>query len=326
MSFPAGTVITLKADFADLIDLPVDMSTWRGRVAVYEAIEDETDQILAVGDSVFLDQLTGDLLAATMEDEGPLALMMLPVDQVETVEARDSLTDTRHSLRSYRERIDAFETDEDPEDESSFEIDPTYYFLWQFLVSDEFYALAPEQQRMSQVVITEVSNYMQHFYDETLFGWETESLEDVLLTLLPEKFFDPPTFYANLPESLLAFLRFVPAHGNIDPQPLVALVEKHAEAIRRAGEDDSKWGPTKRLIAGMEKHGYDPDDEQQMEAFLVKYGEEMGITGDDIMAEMVNHPDVNPEDQMGMLNEMLNMDDFFDEAWEDADESVNGKE
>lgn len=329
MSLPAGTVITLKSDFADLIDLPVDMSTWRGRVAVYEAIEDETDQILAVADSVFLDQLTEDLLAATMEDEGPLALMMLPVDQVETVEARDAVADTRHSLRNYRERIDVFETDEDPEELSSYEVDPTYYFLWQFLVSDEFYALAPEQQRMSQVVITEVSNYMQHFYDETLFEWETESLQDVLLTLLPEKFFDPPTFYPNLPESLLAFLRFLPAYSDIDPQPLAALVEKNAEAIRQAGEDQSKWGPTKRLIAGMEKRGYDPDDEQQMEAFLMKHGEEMDITGDDIMAEMVNHPDVNPEDQMGMLNEMLNVDDFFgddfDEAWEDADESVNGK-
>ncbi len=330
MSFPAGTVITLKSDFADLIDLPVDMSTWYGRVAVYEAVEDETDQILAVGDSAFLDQLTGEVLAATMGDEGPLALMMLPADQVETAEARDSVADTRHSLRSYRERIDAFETDENPDEPSSFEVDPTYYFLWQFLVSDEFYALSPLQQRMSQVVIAEVSNYMQHFYDENLFEWGRESLEDVLLTLLPEKFFDPPTFYPSLPESLLAFLRFLPAYGDMAPQPLIALVEQNAEAIRRAGEDSSKWGPTKRLIAGMEKHGYDPEDEQQMEAFLMKYGEEWGITGDDIMAEMVNHPDVNPEDQMGMLNEMLNMDELFgedpDEAWEDADESVNGKE
>ena len=305
-----------------MIDLPVDMSTWCGRVAIYEAIEDDTDQILAVADGVFLNQITGNLLAATMQDEGPLALMMLPVDQVRQVDARDDLAGLRKSLKSYRERIDAFETDGDPNQESSYDADPTYYFLWQFLVSDEFYALVPEQQRMSQVVITEVSNYMPHFYEEGFQDWTPESLEDVLINLLPEKFFDPPSFYINLPESLLAFLQFIPKHQDFDPQPLLTLVQNQAEEIRRAGEDPGKWGPTKRLIVGMEKHGYDANDEQQMEDFLMKYGEEMGITGDDIMAEMVNHPDVAAEDQMDMLQEMLNMDDFFGDEGEDAS---NGK-
>lgn len=330
MSLRPGTPIQLTPDFARNLDLSVDMTHWVGRVAVYEPLEGEDpDQVLAVADSEFLDQLDGAQLAAHLSEEGPIALMMLPATQLQPAEARDTLADTRASLLGYRKRIESYERQTDPDTETSYEADPSYYLIWQFLVSDAFFQLTEAQQRMTQAVVSEVGSYMDHFFDVSVRNWQPDDLEEVCLTLLPQKFFDPPGFYEALPEVLTAYLRIVAKHEGLDTEALTARIEAIAPQIRQAGEDDTKWGPTKRLIAAMDQRGYDPNDEQQMEAFLIKYGEALGISGEAIMAEMVDHPDVSEEDQAGMLSELLSMDDLFGEFDDDLDDlngSENGKE
>jgi hypothetical protein len=331
MSLALGTSISLDPEFARSIDMAADMTTWVGRVVVYEDIEGgDPDRVLAMADSVFLNQLTGTALDDQMDMEGPMALMMLPADKVVVTSSRDTLADTRQALLSYRQRVDAYEREEEEDEQSSYEVDPTFYLLWQFLVSDAFFALDLDAQHMTQAVIMEVNTYMFHFFDTSLRTWDPDDLAEVCLELLPQKFFDPTAFYPSLAGVLLAYLSVVAVHEpSLDVQPLIDKIQSIAADIPTAGKDPEKWGPTKRLIAAMEARGYDPDDEQQMEDFLVEHGEALGISGEAIMAEMVDHPDVSSGDQAGMLGELLNMDDFFGEEDDevlDADQPPeNGK-
>jgi hypothetical protein len=313
-----GDGLRLKPAFVRDVSLSTDLSDWQGRVAFVERGESPADALIyAISDGPFLDGLSEAELEVQLQAEGMTAMLVLPAEKAEPAESRDSLAAQAAALDRFLKRVNQAERRLFPEQPTQYERDPSFARLWHLYLSPSFWALTPEAQALAPVVVSQVARYAQFFYETSLADLEGDALQAVLLQRLPEKFFSPEGFYTFLPQVLDCYLALLADHGWAETAGLRQALAEVAVEVEEQGDNPDQWGALKRLIMAMEAHGYDPDDEAEMDAFLAEHGEAMGLSGEAVMTEMLEHPDISLEDQAQMLGELLATDDL-DEGRKDG--------
>lgn len=99
-------------------------------------------------------------------------------------------------------------------------------------------------------------------------GWDPDSVALFLVDWLPRKATLDAAQRAALPDTLRHWVRFALAQRGVAPEwidPVVTAVDEHRADFDEAFDDESSWGPAKRIVAELTARGVDLSDKVAVE-------------------------------------------------------------
>lgn len=176
-------------------------------------------------------------------------------------------------------------------------LDEVYDWICDFVESDYFGRLGPEQQDIAEDVLLLFTEYMYRYHGLQPEEWSERQVEVCCLETISQKLAAEETYFRAISPVLALFFRFAGEAGFLqNGAALAGRVQKIGRRIVDNALNPALWGATKTFAMAAVRAGVDLTDAAEMDRFLVHYKKMLARKFERTATASRPHPQAEPDD------------------------------